>query len=132
MDIPSGLIQHALSAALKSQLRFSAVPMAVSLTWDDVLPHTADRVRWELWSNSNDECGVKCDLQRKFIADFAARTPPRPLRRRRRSSIATAAAAAPAPRPFAPSAPRRRRRRLTGARCRAHALRAAAAGAGHG
>lgn len=30
------------------------------------------QVEWEFWSNSNDECGYKCDRQRKFVADFAS------------------------------------------------------------
>jgi hypothetical protein len=25
------------------------------------------QVQWEFWTNSNDECGVLCDKQRKFI-----------------------------------------------------------------
>lgn len=36
------------------------------------------QVEWEFWSNSNDECGYKCDRQRKFISDFAARCPSPP------------------------------------------------------
>ncbi len=27
---------------------------------------------WELWSNSNDECGLVCEQQRKFIKAFKA------------------------------------------------------------
>lgn len=30
----------------------------------------ADRVEYELWTNSNDECGVKCDMLMEFVKDF--------------------------------------------------------------
>jgi hypothetical protein len=31
------------------------------------LPYCTVQVEWEFWTNSNDECGVLCDKQRKFI-----------------------------------------------------------------
>ena len=40
------------------------------MSWKDVEPHTAKRVEWEYWSNSNDECGFKCERQRDFVRDF--------------------------------------------------------------
>jgi len=42
-----------------------------TLDWHDVLPHPDARVEWELWSESNDECGYKCEEQNAFIVDFA-------------------------------------------------------------
>jgi hypothetical protein len=42
-----------------------------TLDWHDVLPHPDSRVEWELWSESNDECGYKCEQQNAFIVDFA-------------------------------------------------------------
>ena len=41
----------------------------VTLAWG--LPHPDERVEWELWTNSNDQCGVKCDQQAQFIKDMA-------------------------------------------------------------
>ena len=41
------------------------------LNWTDVLPHPDERVEWEFWSNSGDDCGAKCDQQKGFIRDFA-------------------------------------------------------------
>ena len=29
----------------------------VTLNWTDVMPHPDERVEWELWTNSGDECG---------------------------------------------------------------------------
>ncbi|KAK1565675.1 hypothetical protein Q3G72_032333 [Acer saccharum] len=34
------------------------------------VPHPDDRVEYELWTNSNDECGVKCDMLMHFVKDF--------------------------------------------------------------
>ncbi|KAM7267244.1 hypothetical protein ACFE04_009410 [Oxalis oulophora] len=31
----------------------------VNLDWPEAVPHPDDRVEYELWTNSNDECGVK-------------------------------------------------------------------------
>ena len=37
-----------------------------------MLPHPDERVEWEFWTNSGDECGAKCDSQKAFIRDFSA------------------------------------------------------------
>ncbi|GMP71285.1 hypothetical protein CsSME_00029760 [Camellia sinensis var. sinensis] len=34
------------------------------------MPHPDERVEYELWTNSNDECGIRCDEQMNFIKDF--------------------------------------------------------------
>jgi hypothetical protein len=38
------------------------------------------QVEWEFWTNSNDECGVLCEKQRKFIKVCPIR--PKPWRHR--------------------------------------------------
>jgi len=43
----------------------------VTLNWTDVMPHPDERVEWELWTNSGDECGPSCDAQKTFIRDMA-------------------------------------------------------------
>ncbi|KAE8670011.1 Vacuolar-sorting receptor 1 [Hibiscus syriacus] len=42
----------------------------VNLDWREAVPHPKDRVEYKLWTNSNDECGVKCDLLMEFVKDF--------------------------------------------------------------
>ncbi|KAK4437983.1 Vacuolar-sorting receptor 3 [Sesamum alatum] len=42
----------------------------VNLDWREAVPHPDDRVEYELWTNSNDECGVKCDMLMEFLKDF--------------------------------------------------------------
>ena len=34
------------------------------------MPHPDQRVEYELWTNSNDECGIRCDEQMNFIKNF--------------------------------------------------------------
>jgi len=38
----------------------------VVMDWTDALPK-ADKVEWEFWTNSNDQCGAVCDVQKEFI-----------------------------------------------------------------
>lgn len=64
MAIPAGLISQAAGNRLKELLK--AGPVSVALNWTDSLPRSST-VEWELWTNSNDECGATCDQQRKFI-----------------------------------------------------------------
>ena len=42
----------------------------VMLNWTDVLPHPDERVEWEFWTNSGDECGAKCDSQKAGAGSF--------------------------------------------------------------
>ena len=44
--------------------------MEKNLDWREAVPHPDDRVEYELWTNSNDECGVKCDMLMEFVKDF--------------------------------------------------------------
>ncbi|KAJ6746875.1 RING FINGER AND PROTEASE ASSOCIATED DOMAIN-CONTAINING [Salix koriyanagi] len=37
---------------------------------DKALPHPDERVEYEFWTNSNDECGPKCDSQIEFVKNF--------------------------------------------------------------
>ncbi|WIA30662.1 hypothetical protein OEZ86_000736 [Tetradesmus obliquus] len=67
IGISSGLISEADGNAIKELLRKG--PVSVALNWTDVLPK-ANKVSWEFWTNSNDECGLTCDKQKKFVKDF--------------------------------------------------------------
>ena len=68
--MPCALIEQRAGVALKGQLAYS-VPVVATLSWADIVPRSASVVAWELWSNSNDECGVRCDRQKQLLADLA-------------------------------------------------------------
>ena len=70
ITVPAALLTQAAGDSLKAQLALQNAVIAV-MSWQDVVPHSGPTVAWELWSNSNDECGVRCDIQQKFINDFA-------------------------------------------------------------
>ncbi|KAM0877573.1 hypothetical protein ACQ4PT_035371 [Festuca glaucescens] len=44
--------------------------VSVLLDWRESLPHPDERVEYEFWTNSNDECGPKCDMQMDFVKSF--------------------------------------------------------------
>jgi len=71
ISIPVGLIAKRDGDAFKTALT-TAPPTSVLavLDWTDVLPHPDERVEWEFWTNSGDECGPKCDQQKAFLEDF--------------------------------------------------------------
>jgi hypothetical protein len=67
LSISAGLISQGDGQRLKDMLRQG--PVAVALNWTDAFPR-AERVAWEFWTNSNDECGLSCDQQRAFVRRF--------------------------------------------------------------
>ena len=69
ISIPVGLITKQDGDAFETALTAGSSVLAV-LDWTDVLPHPDERVEWEFWTNSGDECGPKCDQQKAFIKDF--------------------------------------------------------------
>ncbi|CAN0927154.1 Vacuolar-sorting receptor 3 [Linum grandiflorum] len=69
ITIPSALIEKSFSNVLKKALSGGDM-VNVNLDWREAVPHPDDRVVYELWSNSNDECGVKCDMLMEFVKDF--------------------------------------------------------------
>ncbi|KAE8687695.1 Vacuolar-sorting receptor 1 [Hibiscus syriacus] len=69
ITIPSALIQKTFGEALKKAASGGDM-VNVNLDWRESVPHPDDRVEYELWSNSNDECGVKCDMLMEFLKDF--------------------------------------------------------------
>ena len=72
VTVPVGLVTKATGSVFKPILADSTKTILVTLNWTDVLPHPDARVEWELWSNSGDNCGAKCDAQKGFIRDFAS------------------------------------------------------------
>ncbi|KAL0412627.1 UNVERIFIED_CONTAM: Vacuolar-sorting receptor 3 [Sesamum radiatum] len=69
ITIPSALVDKSFGEKLKQAISGGDM-VNVNLDWREAVPHPDDRVEYELWSNSNDECGVKCDMLMEFVKDF--------------------------------------------------------------
>ncbi|KAK4771262.1 hypothetical protein SAY87_031794 [Trapa incisa] len=69
ITIPSALITKNLGDCIKKALS-SGEMVTVSLDWTEALPHPDERVEYEFWTNSNDECGPKCESQIEFVKKF--------------------------------------------------------------
>ncbi|KAL3833827.1 hypothetical protein ACJIZ3_008563 [Penstemon smallii] len=70
IGIPSALIDRSLSETLKDALKKGDQDVLVKMDWTESMPHPDQRVEYELWTNSNDECGVRCDEQMNFVKNF--------------------------------------------------------------
>lgn len=69
ITIPSALIAKKFGEQLKNSANNGEM-LIVNLDWREAVPHPDDRVEYELWTNSNDECGLKCDMLMEFIKSF--------------------------------------------------------------
>lgn len=69
IGVPSVLIDHSVGESLKGALK-KAENVVVKIDWSESMPHPDQRVEYELWTNSNDECGIRCDEQMNFIKNF--------------------------------------------------------------
>lgn len=69
ITIPSALISKSLGDSIKKSLS-SGEMVNINLDWTEALPHPDERVEYEFWTNSNDECGPKCDSQIEFVKNF--------------------------------------------------------------
>lgn len=69
ISIPSALITKDFGDKLKKALSNNEM-VTMKLDWRESLPHPDERVEYEFWTNSNDECGPKCDAQVEFVRDF--------------------------------------------------------------
>ncbi|KDP21863.1 hypothetical protein JCGZ_00650 [Jatropha curcas] len=69
INIPSALISKSLGDSIKKALAAGEM-VNVNLDWTEALPHPDERVEYEFWTNSNDECGPKCDSQMEFVKNF--------------------------------------------------------------
>ncbi|XP_020575433.1 vacuolar-sorting receptor 3-like [Phalaenopsis equestris] len=69
VTIPSALIDKKFGQELKKAIS-SGEMVNVNLDWREAVPHPDERVEYELWTNSNDECGAKCDMLMEFTRDF--------------------------------------------------------------
>ncbi|KAF6135701.1 hypothetical protein GIB67_028272 [Kingdonia uniflora] len=69
ITIPSALIEKNFGDKLKKAFNVGEL-VIVNLDWREAVPHPDDRVEYELWTNSNDECGHKCDTLMGFVKNF--------------------------------------------------------------
>ncbi|KAK9804195.1 hypothetical protein WJX72_000406 [[Myrmecia] bisecta] len=73
ITIPAAFITKSDGQALKDLLKVGSdgtpEDAYVVMDWNDILPR-AEKVSWEFWTNSNDQCGPVCDVQRDFIREF--------------------------------------------------------------
>lgn len=69
ITIPSALISKTFGDKLKKSISKGEI-VKISLDWRETVPHPDDRVEYEFWTNSNDECGPKCDAQIDFVKNF--------------------------------------------------------------
>lgn len=71
ITIPSALITKELGDQLKKAIA-NKQRVQIVLDWSEAIAHPDERVEYEFWTNSNDECGQKCDVQVNFVQDFKA------------------------------------------------------------
>lgn len=69
ISIPTALVRKVDGALFESAVS-NGENVVGTLDWHDVLPHPDSRVEWELWIETNDECGYKCETQNAFLRDF--------------------------------------------------------------
>ncbi|KAF8089925.1 hypothetical protein N665_0494s0030 [Sinapis alba] len=69
INIPSALISKSLGDSIKSAISNGNM-VNMKLDWTESVPHPDERVEYELWTDSNDECGKKCDTQIQFLKNF--------------------------------------------------------------
>ncbi|XP_068640699.1 vacuolar-sorting receptor 6-like [Aristolochia californica] len=67
--IPSALINRSFGESLKKAAQKNQ-EILIKIDWTESMPHPDSRVEYELWTNSNDECGVRCDEQMNFVKNF--------------------------------------------------------------
>ncbi|WCJ33268.1 VACUOLAR SORTING RECEPTOR 6 [Euphorbia peplus] len=69
IEIPSALIDRIFGESLKEALK-KGEEVVIKLDWRESVPHPDNRVEYQLWTNSNDECGTRCDEQMEFVKSF--------------------------------------------------------------
>mmetsp|Transcript_14726 Transcript_14726/g.48293 ORF Transcript_14726/g.48293 Transcript_14726/m.48293 type:complete len:682 (-) Transcript_14726:864-2909(-) len=69
INIPAALIQKDLGDRIEQALSENK-PVVAVMDWSNIVPHPDERVEWEFWTNSNDNC-EDCEEQKAFIRSFA-------------------------------------------------------------
>lgn len=68
--IPSALVTKPAGESIRNALAEGA-RVIVEMDWKESISHPDDRVEYELWTTSNDGCGINCERQAAFKRDFA-------------------------------------------------------------
>ncbi|XP_062160816.1 vacuolar-sorting receptor 6-like [Alnus glutinosa] len=69
IGIPSALIEKSFGDSLKQALK-KGEDVVIRIDWRESMPHPDQRVEYEFWTNSNDECGIRCEEQMNFVKSF--------------------------------------------------------------
>ncbi|KAL0740498.1 hypothetical protein Bca4012_082011 [Brassica carinata] len=69
IKIPSALILSSFGDSLKRALN-KGEEVVLKIDWSESIPNPDERVEYELWANTNDECGVHCNEQMSFMKNF--------------------------------------------------------------
>merc|ERR1712216_296342 len=69
ITIPAALARKVDGSKFEAEIARNERVMG-TMDWHDVLPHPDERVEWELWAETNDECGHTCQQQNAFMRDF--------------------------------------------------------------
>ncbi|KAL9251723.1 Vacuolar-sorting receptor 7-like protein [Drosera capensis] len=69
IQIPSVMIEQSFGKTIKNALK-NGDEVVIKMDWSESLPNPDGQVEYELWTNSNDECGTRCDEQMNFIKNF--------------------------------------------------------------
>ncbi|KAL4443975.1 hypothetical protein ABPG75_011712 [Micractinium tetrahymenae] len=69
ITIPAVFVNKTTGDALRKLMEGGSKAIYVSMDWTDILPRK-QQVFWEFWTNSNDQCGPVCDVQKQFIKEF--------------------------------------------------------------
>ena len=73
IEIPSALVTKKLGDQMRDLLADNSHgEMVIELNWEQSMTNPDDRVEWEFWTTSNDECGPSCEQQAKFKISTAA------------------------------------------------------------
>ncbi|GAB2234311.1 hypothetical protein Droror1_Dr00003558 [Drosera rotundifolia] len=69
IQIPSVMIEQSFGKSIKEALK-NGNEVVIKMDWSESMPNPDGQVEYELWTNSNDECGTRCDEQMNFIKNF--------------------------------------------------------------
>ncbi|CAN8316289.1 unnamed protein product [Cochlearia groenlandica] len=69
INIPSALITSSFGDSLKKAL-IRGEEVILKIDWSDSIPNPEERVEYELWANTSDQCGVHCNELMSFIKSF--------------------------------------------------------------
>ncbi|KAG6476168.1 vacuolar-sorting receptor 6-like [Zingiber officinale] len=71
INIPSTLVTKEFGDELKAAVaKAGDEEVVIKMDWTESVPNPDRRVEYEFWTNSNDECGERCDEQLEFVRNF--------------------------------------------------------------